>query len=286
MSIVVTGATGKVGRYLVARLRDREADHLAASRHAEGDSTTRFDWNDEATWPAVIEAATRVWIVPQAAGAYDVSETVGRFIDRCLERGQVEQFGVLSVRNAEKLNRDIPSLKVERALAESGVPWFSLRPTWFYQNLQGGMFAEGIRSRHAVLAPTGDGRVSFIDADDIAACAEVALLSPVGTVAGIKELSGPESLTFADLAAALTTALGTPIRHADVSDAEMTEYLVGLGLVPTHVSALLNHFARIRAGGSGGIEYGVHEVTGRPATTFAEHLVREADAIARLQPVA
>ncbi|PVX59588.1 NAD-dependent epimerase/dehydratase family protein [Rhodococcus globerulus] len=281
MTIVVTGATGKVGGYLVNRLQQTGAEYVAASRTPKGTRARKFDWNDTSTWDALLTDATRLWIVPQAEGVYDVSATIEKFVHRALERSAIEQIGLLSVRNAEQLNKDLPSLKLEHMLAGLEIPWFSLRPTWFYQNFAYGMFARGIQEHRKLLAPTQDGAVSFIDADDIAACAQSALTS-IPAVTGIHELSGPSSLTFAELAQTLTSVLGRTIEHADVDDEEMTVYLQGNGLVSAHIAALINHFARIRDGGSGAVEPGVQLLLGRPALSFADYLAREPEAVAAL----
>lgn len=281
MTIVVTGATGKVGRYLIDRLDRAGVDHVAACRSPEGPQARVFDWNDTSTWDAVLDNATRLWIVPQAEGSYDVSVPVEKFVQRALARNTVEQIGLLSVRNAERLNKDLPSLKVEQVLAGLDIPWFSLRPTWFHQNVAHGMFARGIREQGKLFAPTHDGAVSFIDADDIAACAQAALTS-TPAVTGIYELSGPEPLTFAQIAETLTSASGVSVCHADVTDEEMADYLRGGGLVSAHVAALINHFDRIRNGGSAGVEPGVRQLTGRPAVTFADYLAREPEALTAL----
>ncbi|GHH72240.1 oxidoreductase [Streptosporangium violaceochromogenes] len=276
MTTLITGATGKVGRHVVARMAEAKEPFRAACRTPSGIAADAapFDWLDSGTWRPALAGVTRLWIVPQAKGLYDVSEQVIDFLRLAAEVCAVDRVGLLSVKNAEQLNDDLPALRIERALDELGLPWFSLRPTWFFQNFTVGMFARSIAREGEIWAPAGGGRIGFVDARDIAACV-VRAVSGEPPARRSYTLTGGESLTFAEAAETLSRVSGRPVRHADVSDEVMEEYLSGLGLPPAHVSALLNHFARIRADLAGELTGDVEELTGRPPITLARFAADE-----------
>lgn len=276
MTTLITGATGKVGHHVVARMAEAGEPFRAACRTPSGVAADAvpFDWLDGGTWRPALEGVTRLWIVPQAKGLYDVSEQVIGFLRLAAEVCAVDRVGLLSVKNAEQLNDDLPALRVERALDGLGLPWFSLRPTWFFQNFTVGMFAHSIAREGELWAPAGEGRIGFIDVRDIAACV-VRAVSGEPPARRSYTLTGGESLTFAEAAETLSAAGGRPVRYVDVSEEVMTEYLSGLGLPPAHVSALLNHFARIRADLAGELTGDVEELTGRPPTGLARFAADE-----------
>lgn len=270
MTTLITGATGKVGRHVVAGLTETGEPFRAACRNPSGVAadTVAFDWLDSGTWRAALDGVTRMWIVPQAKGRYDVSAEVIDFLKLAAEKGSIERIGLLSVKNAEQLNADLPALRIEHALDRLGFTWFSLRPGWFFQNFTVGMFARSIVKEGEIWAPGGDGRIGFIDARDIAACVARTISGPLPARRSYT-LTGGESLTFAEVAETLSRAGRGPIRYVDVSEEVMSEYLSGLGLPPAHVSALLNHFERIKADVAGELTGDVEELLGRPPISLA-----------------
>lgn len=270
MTTLITGATGKVGRHVVAGMTETGAPFRVACRNPPGAAadTAVFDWLDRSTWRAALDGVTRLWIVPQAKGLYDVSAEVVEFLRLASRTCSVDRVGLLSVKNAEQLNDDLPALRIEHALDELGFTWFSLRPTWFFQNFTVGMFARSIAKENEIWAPAGTGRIGFIDARDIAACV-VRTMSGEPPARRSYTLTGGESLTFHEAAKTLSRAAGRTVRYVDVSEETMAEYLSGLGLPPAHVSALLDHFTRIRADVAGELTGDVEELTGRPPTALA-----------------
>ncbi|MBV8194270.1 MAG: NmrA family NAD(P)-binding protein [Candidatus Dormibacteraeota bacterium] len=169
----------------------------------------------------------------------------------------------------------MPLRRIEEAVKTSGVAWTILRPAWFVQNFTAGFFAEGVRERGELIAPTGDGRVPFIDAHDIAAVAAAALTE--GGHAGREyALSSDLAHTFAEAAALLTDALGRPVRHVDVpSRAWVWAGVSAFGVPADYAAFLAERFDAIRVGEDAYISDGVEQALGHAPTPLARALARE-----------
>ncbi len=131
---------------------------------------------------------------------------------------------------------------MERRLADSGVVHTVIRPEYLLNNLLGDV-DELARGR--LVAPSADGRCPFVDARDVGAVAAAALLAtepPLGPV----EVTGPESLSFTQLAGRLQEALGRPIEHIDPDPAEWAHDAVLAGMPAWLAHALTEYFEALR----------------------------------------
>ncbi len=261
---LVTAATGKTGRRVVAGLE--AAGHQV--RPASRSSATRFDWDDPATWAPALDGAGAVYLVPPEPGpdAIDLAPFVAE-----VERSSVARVVLLSAREPGQSGDDhLP--RVEAAVTGSDRPWTILRPSWFAQNFTEGVFAPGI-AEGALHLPVGTGREPFIDADDIAAVAVAALTGP-GHEGRTNELSGPETVTFADAVATIAEVTGRDLAFADVDPdawaAEMRTHEV-----PEGVIGVLSHlFTAIRANANDHVSTGVADALGRPPTDLRTWAIR------------
>jgi len=104
--------------------------------------------------------------------------------------------------------------RIERHLEASGVPWVVLRPRYFMTNLLG--FTKTIRSAGAVFAPAEGVKIPMIDPRDVAATA-AAVLAEDGHEGRTYELTGPEAVTFDDVAAQVSELTGRPVRFVPVT---------------------------------------------------------------------
>ena len=208
MTILLTGATGEVGRRAAARLDDLGVP----ARQAGRTSSPPFDWTDDATWPAALDGVRSAFVVP-----YDAAPLTRPFVDAAIRSG-VERIVLLSGRGvdvADYLPADLmegnPHIDGEAALRPAAVDWTILRPGWFAQNFSEGFFRDAVLAGDLRL-PAGDGATSFVDADDIAAVA-VAALTEDRHVGQTYELSGPRALTMAEVAAEIAAASGRDVRY-------------------------------------------------------------------------
>jgi uncharacterized protein YbjT (DUF2867 family) len=274
-NILVLGATGKTGRRVVERLRAAGADVRAAARRR---ADVRFDWDDVATHDAALRGADALYLVPPTLRT-DFAEQVIAFVDRARAAG-VRHVTFLSARGVDLAPAEIPPRAVELHLA--GADDFShavLRPGWFMQNFTEGYFRSAAEG--AIFAPTGDGTETFVHADDIADAAAATLLDPEAHAGAGYTLTGPEALTFAQVAERIAAASGRPVRHMDVSAEEWVAREVAGGM-PEDYARMLAWLLdeHVRAGTGASVTDDVARATGHAPRSFddfaAEALARPA----------
>ncbi len=151
---------------------------------------------------------------------------------------------------------------VEQHVRDLGIPFTFLRPNLFFQGLLA--FAGPIAAEGRFYAPIGDATVSAVDVRDIAAVAAITLTEP-GHEGATYTLTGPAPVTHAQIAAALTDALGREVTFTDVPPDAFADSLRGI-LPPWQVDGLLEDYAHYRRGEAAAVSPAVTEITGRPAT--------------------
>ena len=167
---------------------------------------------------------------------------------------------------------------VHTLVADTVPEWAVLRPSWFMQNLsEDHMHAHTVRERGEIVTATGDGRIPFIDAGDIAAVAAHALTDPTPHDTE-HVLTGPDALTYAEIATMISEVSGRPVRHHAVSVDDLRGRLVESG-IPDGFAVLLADLDHAIAGGAEDrTTTTVADVTGRAPNSFrrfcAEHARR------------
>lgn len=250
---LIVGGTGKTGRRVAERLAAHGSEVRLASRPA-------FDWNDERTWPTMLDgvAAAYLTYAPDLAipGAADA---VGRFARKAVAAG-VEKLVLLSGRGEPQV------LPAEAHVRESGAKYTILRCAFFMQNFSEGVLAptDGV-----IAFPAGTMVEPFVDCDDIADVATAALLDDAHA-AKTYELTGPRLLDFAEVARQLSAASGRPHRYLPVSSEEYAK-LLAPHMSTEEVSFFTELFAYLLDGHNAHVTNGVEEALGRPARDFGEY---------------
>ncbi|GAA5436782.1 NAD(P)H-binding protein [Deinococcus aquaticus] len=271
--ILVTAATGNVGRELVPQLLSAGQQVRAGTRHPQGASfppgahAVHFDFGDEASVREAATGAQGVYlIVPETVD----TETLARALSVMKEAG-VERVVLQSGFGAEQ--GDNPLGEAEDAVRASGLNWTVLRPNWFMQNYNQ-MFRRGVRDRHEFAEPAGDHRTSFIDTRDIAAAAVIVLTQP-GHDAREYDLTGPHSTDRHAVAAALSSALGHTITYRPVDDDGFVDFLVSTGESDEEEArGIASIYPPIRADDTAPTTTDLHTLTGSTGHTiedFAQH---------------
>ncbi|MGW1294731.1 SDR family oxidoreductase [Streptomyces sp. NPDC002533] len=273
--ILVTGATGTIGRHLVRALTDADVPFRALVREESkgrdlGCAFTVGDFDDPASIPAALKGVDRLLL--NSGGALPVSGPQPMIRQ---QTGVIDAARAAGVSSVVKVSawRPAPDTKlsvrahweIEQHLKASGLRWASLQPTGYMQNFftGDGGFAHG----GALEGPYGAGRVAYIDAYDIAACAAALLTGPPRDN-GTYELTGPEALTHAEIAARLSL----PFR--DLTPREAAEELRAQGLPGWFVDDLLTLYAEMAAGAMSEVTTAVRELTGRAPRTFDAFLAQ------------
>ena len=156
---------------------------------------------------------------------------------------------------------------VEAAIQASGLTFTFLRPNLYMQGLLN--FRQSIQQKSAFFAAAGDARISAVDVRDLADVAVAALTSSRHDNK-VYSLTGPDALTFADMAHQLSKAVGRIITFVDVPPESMRAALADLGFPAWQADGLLEEFAMYRRGEAAGVEPGVREALGRPPRSFDE----------------
>jgi uncharacterized protein YbjT (DUF2867 family) len=258
--VLVTGATGTTGSRVAAAARSAGAQVRTASRHG---SDVRFDWHAADTWPAALHRCLRVYLVPPPG--LDVAPVMVPFIELARHSG-VERLVLLSNSVFPMGGPGVGA--VHQALADgSDDDFVVLRPSWFMQNVTGDhVLARMIRDEDRIVTATGEGRVGFIDVDDVADVAVHALLDEMRPAAELV-LTGPEALSYRRVAEIVGAARGRPVAFEPVTPAELSERLART-YPPPFAQALADLDAAIAAGVEDRLTPDVERVTGRPPRSF------------------
>lgn len=203
--VLVIGATGKTGRRVAAKL---EAKGLPVRRGSRN-SATPFDWEAPETWASALDGVRSAYVTyfPDLAfpGAVEKLES----LCEAAKAAGVDHLVLLSGRGEHhaRLGEDV--------VRRSGVDFTIVRSAWFAQNYSEGYLRDPILAGILPM-PGGDMPEPIIDIDDIADVV-VAALTEEGHKGELYEVTGPRLMTFADMAAELSGALGSPIRHIPIS---------------------------------------------------------------------
>ncbi|WP_017596142.1 NAD(P)H-binding protein [Nocardiopsis potens] len=265
-TVLVIGGGGKVGRRVVARLREQGVEARAASRSGE----VRFDWNDPGTWKPALEGVDRVFITPLDV----VPSPTPAFTAEAVAAG-VERLVLLSARGTGVPGYfgDGPSGEVhlagEEAVRASGVQWTVLRPGWFMQNFSEGEFLAGVRAGELALPAGEDGASAFVDAEDIAAVAAAALTGE-GHAGQEYELTGPRPLGIAEALEEIAAASGRAARYLPIGVEEFAGGLVAQGVSREEAELWAAALTPIRTRAEAPVADGVRRALGREPRDFAE----------------
>jgi uncharacterized protein YbjT (DUF2867 family) len=280
--ILVTGATGLNGSELVRRLSAKGIPSRALVRNpakaqplaslpnvevVEGDMARPDSLTD------ALRGVERAMLI--SSSDQTMVEVQSSFIDAARRAG---------VQHIVKLSGIIPELdspfrfarmhaEIEKRLEASGVAYTHLRagefmPSYFRQ-------VPSIVARGVMALPMADARIASVDIGDIAEVA-IAVLTTSGHEGKTYPLTGPESLTMADVAAKLSAAIGKPVRYVDVPAEDARQARLAAGMPPYLAEGLDELFAERRKGKESTVWATIQEVFGWAPTSFDEFATRNA----------
>jgi len=254
--ILVTGAAGDlggIGRNLTAMLLDkghkvralvRREDERSEALRRLGAEIRQGDLTDLDSMHRAIEGCGRIYFGMSVSAAY-LEATVNTAavarhhgVEAFVNMSQMTVTSMSITKTTESPQHKLHWLG-EQALAWSGLPVVTVRPTVFLEGFFLRLAAAGIRERDELALPLGNGKTSPISAVDVARAVSVILDDPVPHIGQIYNLTGFESADLQYHARSFSEALGRTIRYRNVPLAEWTEWLRQAG-VTTHV---INHLA-------------------------------------------
>ena len=278
MSVVVTGATGHLGRLVVQNLLDRgvpAGQIVATGRRTEtltdladrGVIIRPSDFDDPDSLAAVFAGAQKVLLVSGNAIGQRVAQHTNA-IEAARAAG-VELLAYTSVLNADTSMMLLAAehQATEAVLRASGVPFVLLRNGWYYENYTAQIPV--YLQTGAVFGAAGDGRVSGAARADYAA-ATGAVLAQDGHAGAVYELGGTESFSLAELAATVAAATGQEVGYTDLPVEAYTQALVGAGL-PEPMAQTFADVDRWIARGALHTDSGdLARLAGRPTTSLKD----------------
>ncbi|MFJ9057512.1 SDR family oxidoreductase [Streptomyces sp. NPDC102409] len=277
MSIVVTGATGQLGRLVIERLlatvpaesvaavvRDREK---AASLAARGVEIRVADYDRPETLADAFRAGDRVLFVSGSEAGRRVPQHTA-VIDAAKAAGvaQLAYTGVLGGPDADFLLAAEHKV-TEQLILDSGVPYTFLRNGWYTENYTANLGP--VLEHGAVVANAGEGRVASATRTDYADAA-AAVLTGDGHIGAAYELSGDVAWSLSEYAAVVAAASGKEIVYTEVPAEVHQEILVKAGLPEPFAAILVDVDEAIARGLLAGTSGDLARLIGRPTTPLAE----------------
>lgn len=280
--ILVTGATGTIGRQVVRELLARGAEFRVAAHDTAKVTqvlgpeinSVPFDYMDPPSVRRAFESAKTVYLLHvggsagrhQATAAIEAAREVG--VERIVLQsafGADDQPGY----TLGAFHRD-----VELYLLASGLTGTVLRPNSFMEN-HINFLGGPIKTEGKLYEPLGDARVSYVAARDVGAVAAQVLVSE-GYENQSYDLTGPEAVGGTEVAEALSRATGRTIEYVNVSDDDVRQALAG----ESHemIEGVLGLYAYDRSGATARVTRTVEEISGRPAQDVRAWAIEHAEA--------
>ena len=254
--ILVVGATGKTGARVAARLEAAGAPVRRLSRRAP----IPFDWDRPATWPAAFEGAAAAYVtyhpdiaIPGALAKIEQVCAVARAAD-------LERLVLLTGRGERHAQL------AEDVARGSGVESVIVRAAWFAQNFSEGQLRDPVMAG-VLPMPGGDVREPIVDIDDIADVAAAALTEE-RHAGELYEVTGPRLMSFAEMAEALSAAIGRPVRRQPLSFEDFRAAIAETA--GATIADVITAVARETLDGRNAwVADGVERALGRPPRDFA-----------------
>lgn len=274
--VLVTGATGNTGSALVPALRSAGVDVRAFVRDASkaqplqdvGAEIVVGDLDQPETIAPAVEGVDKIYLLTwngptQAQQAENVIEAARRAGNPHIVRH--------SMWGSEKSRIVKQGNQVEEAVKSSGLPWTLLQPTFFMQNTM--LAAQTIASDGAIYWDMKDGKLGMIDVRDIVDAA-LAVLTGSDHKGKSYILTGPEAISFHDVAATFSKVLGKEVKYVNVPSEAVLESMVGMGFPEWIAKGYLELDEGFSEGFANRATDNVATLTAHPARSF-EQFVRD-----------
>lgn len=274
--VLVTGATGNVGREAVKELLAKNQRVRVGVRNIQKAMALlpydvefiAFDYNDCATHAAALADVDRLFLVAPGYGEVPVEDMLIPIVDLAGKAG-VLHIVFLSGMGADS-SEQISLRKVERYIEASNIPHTFLRPNWFMQNFNT-FLCDTIKNQNAIYLPVGDALTSFIDVRDIGAVAASVLMDDRHQ-GKIYTLTGSETLSHHEVAALLSKATTKEVQYFPQSDKEAMEGLTAAGWPTTDAEMMVGLYRDMRAGVTAPVTRDVSVILERSPIKFEQYV--------------
>ena len=238
MSIVITGATGQLGRHVVEALLQRNvpaAEIVATGRSLEkladfsarGVQVKPMDYSDPASVAEALQGASKVLLISGSEVGQRVDQH--RTVIEAAKAEGVELVAYTSIANADTTVMKLASehQATEAILKDSGLPFAILRNGWYLENYTDQL--QGTLAQGALAGSAGEGKVSAASRADYAEAAAAVLVAD-DQAGKVYELGGDHAFTLAELAQEISNAASKPVVYQDLPAEEYAGLLAGFGV--------------------------------------------------------
>ena len=292
-SVLVTGAAGQVGsvgrtvtgllldRGFPVRAMVRREDERAASLRAAGAQVVVGDLLEPGDVYRVVSGCGRVYFGMSVSAGYLEATVIMAAVARdagvnALVNMSQMTVSEMSIQNTTPSHQQRQHWLSEQALAWSGLPVVTIRPTMFLESFFQ-LTAPSIRDRDRIELPFGRGKTSPVAAADVARVVAAVLADPGPHLGQIYELTGPRSQDMEGVAQEYAEALHREITYTDIPPAAWEQGLHQAGLPEHLIHHLVTMAALHRAGRYDRLADGVERVTGRPAMSVRDFVALHAE---------
>lgn len=274
MKIAITGATGQLGRLAVAKLKEKTVtENLVAlvrnPSKAEdlGIEARVFDYSKPETLVDSLQGIDTLFLI--SGSEIGQREIQHKNVINAAKQAGVKRIVYTSILNASTSEMALAPEHVatEKALAESGLTYTILRNGWYTENYAGSI--PGSIQAGGFIGSAGEGKISSATREDYAEAAAV-VLTTEGHENKIYELAGDDAYTLSDLAAEISKQTGKDIPYNNLSEADFTAALVGIGLPEPFAQVLADSDAKASKGALYSDDKTLSKLIGHSTTPLAD----------------
>ncbi len=276
--LLVTGATGNLGREVVkallgegytVRAGTRNVEAIQSAEHLEA---VKFDYTDTSTFDKALLGVSGVLLVAPPMDPEAPAKLIP-FIKKAKETG-VKHIVFISALGVDQ-NEQAPLRVIERALMDSGIDYTILRPNFFMENFSIGFIAPMIKQKSGIFLAADDGKTSFISTKDIAA---VAVKSFADELYGKElNLTGPEALDHTQVSKIISDRIGKTTTYFALPEETMLQGARNQGMPEGAVQYMAVLYSVVRAGYMAAVTDDVEKVTGRKPIGFKDFVNNNAE---------
>lgn len=275
--ILVTGSAGTAGGAVVDALLTLGAGPVRAMTRSAADfhklpagvDPVSADFDDPASLSTALSGVESAYLV--CSPIPDLVRLEINFLEACRSAG-IKRLVINSALGAGNFPKSFPSWhrKVEEAAAAMNQPVVILRPNGFMQNIAT-YFLPTIRDQDAFYGTIGDAKISLIDVRDVGLAAARLLIDSTSQP-GVFELSGPDAISYPELAKRISIAAGREIAYVNLEPESMRSAMLSNGMPEWQASAVLELDELYRAGLGDAPDRALRELTGTAPRTIDDYL--------------
>lgn len=277
--ILVTGATGILGRVLIKELYERQRKEIRAAYHTEHfpeklkgycSEQIKLEYGDFATIDRALQGISSLFLLTPFAR--EQVEYARRMIDRALLFGvdHIVDLSILGANQEPGTQFTRWHRRIEKYLENCDVGYTIIRPNFFMQNfLRYAQPAGGF-----IYLPIEHAKVSYIDVLDVARVAAEVLIAGKEHFSKTYELTGPEALSVDDVAHIISMAVGSHIGYIPISEETAAHIMESLGIPSWMVKGMMELYALQREGKNSVVNTTVETLVNRKPVSFEEFVYR------------